>query len=171
MKVTLVTMVIALSYMIVGLLPTEENLFQDRHKSLDEAEAQIGIYAVRESLLLDEIEDDDIQVRILHVYLGQSSDLSPRFRLYLTFFHGGEVNNTKTAFDLGKYLNVRNVERQSFGRYIVQGTRLDPKTSNLEDVTLAINATQVFKDDSELDAREFSDPYFESYIEIIEQER
>jgi hypothetical protein len=72
-------------------------------RSMQEQSAQIDACRISRVAVLGRNGQKDITVRAVETYRGQSADVSPPYRLLITYFHGGELNNTRTAFDLGYF--------------------------------------------------------------------
>ncbi|HAR44556.1 MAG TPA: hypothetical protein DCS07_18305 [Bdellovibrionales bacterium] len=133
--------------------------------SLSQTEAKIDIARVMDSTVLGQNESKDIKVRLITVDNGKSTDVSPRYRLLLTYFHAGETNNVQTAFELGSFYEVLKTSRVGPGIYRVN-VKQWTDSGKFEKVSLTINTTQVFIDDNKLMPEEFQDPYFSSSISV-----
>jgi len=135
--------------------------------SLPKESARIDVYRVADSIILGENKQKDITVRLVSAYLGKSSDMSPRYMLYITYFHGGEINNSKTAFELGPIWELRSTQKLDKGIYKIQVVKLG-KHANPEEASWIVDTVQVFTDDRVLKKEEFDDPYFSSKIKVTE---
>jgi hypothetical protein len=109
----------------------------------------------------------DITIRAVEMKRGQSTDVRPRYRLLITYFHGGEMNNTRTAFDLGYFWEITAYKRLKAGLFQIYGTRLVDEAT-IKKVIIVLDATQVFIDDRNISAPDFSNPYFASTIQVKE---
>jgi len=136
--------------------------------SLPEQNSKVDVFRVRKTVVLGKNLNKDITINAVEIYLGQSTDVSPKYRLYLTYFNGGEMNNTKTAFDLGYFLKLKSYERLKPGMYQISATRLSDKGFP-QDVLITIDTSQVFVDDRNLHLSDFEDPYFLSTIQVTEK--
>jgi hypothetical protein len=136
--------------------------------SLPERMLSVDICHISNTTILGRNEQTDVTVRAIEIYLGQSTDLSPRYRLLITYFNGGEMNNTRTAFDLGYFVEVTSCKRLRAGLYQIHGTRLIDNAA-VKNFEITVNATQVFIDDRNIKSSEFQDPYFSSTIQVTEE--
>lgn len=132
-------------------------------ESMKASEAKIDIASVADSILLGKNQEKDISVRLVVEYYGQSTDVSPRKNLYLVFFHGGEMNNTKTAFNLGSVWELISTKRVSAGVY-----QIVVKDIEFKERKLLVDTTQVFIDDRKLVLENFEDPFFKSSIKVTQ---
>lgn len=135
--------------------------------SLPKDKAAIEVYQVADSIVLGENRQKDITVRLVSAYLGQGTDMSPRYKLYITYFHGGELNNSKTAFELGSIWELKATRKLDKGIYKIQVVRLGAR-GNTEEASWIVDTVQVFADDHTLKKEEFDDPYFSSKIKVTE---
>lgn len=62
-------------------------------------------------------ERDGLTVNLTVVGLGQSTDVSPTEQAYLTLFLQNPMFSVDAAFDLGAYIRVLDVTRESAGIY------------------------------------------------------
>src|SRR5262245_20463665 len=69
--------------------------------SVPEESANIDVFRVAQSIVLGQNAETDKTVRAVVLDNGSSTDVSPRYHLYITYMHAAELNNTSTAFDLG----------------------------------------------------------------------
>lgn len=123
--------------------------------------ALIDISTTRESILLAENEEKDIQVRAVITYLGKNTDLAPKYKVYITFYHGGELANTHTAFELGTFWEVGETKRISAGVY-----EINVVDTMLKKVTYKVDTIPVFIDDKKLDVEGRQNFYFKSKIKV-----
>lgn len=137
-------------------------------KSLSESEAKIPIARTSSVVVLGQNSQTDKTYRLVVVDNGQSTDVSPRFSFFLTYFHGGESNNSQTAFYLGSFSGLIATERAAPGVYAVTVSEMSPQTGETEKVTLTLDVHQVALDEKRLSAswEEMSDPYFQSSINV-----
>ena len=149
---------------IIALLTTTVAVSASTLRSIKESEAKINIATIKDSIVLEKDEESDIEVRIVTSYLGQSTDVSPRYQVFIIFYHGGEMNNTKTAFNLGRYWEFLSAKRKGRGLYEINVAKIG---TTLETITLVVDMKQVFIDDANLDIEDFEDPYFDSQVTII----
>lgn len=137
--------------------------------SLAEENAKIDVSRVAQTVVLGTNTQKDINVRLVSMELGQSTDVSARYNVMLTFFHAAEMNNTRTAFEIGAFLKVPTAKRISSGVYEIKGQVMNEETSQIENKTLVVNVSQVFIDDRNLKLEEFEDTYFSSTLTVDEK--
>lgn len=145
------------------ILPAKEY----KVKSLEEKKAKVLSSSVIKVETLGENKKTDKTFRLLVVDGGQSTDVSPRYEVQVTYFHGSEGNNTQTAFSLGWFYGFVSTKRISAGIYEVTVKDLSEE-KGMQNVTLKINTHQVAVDDAKLrESLEFlDDPYFRSSISV-----
>lgn len=137
-------------------------------RSLPEPAAKVDVCSISKTVVLGKNIDKDIYVRAVEIYLGPRSDVSPPIRLLLTYFNGAEMNNTRTAFYLGRFMEIDAYKRLKAGLYQVSGTRLDD-AGVLKKVVLTIDAAGIFMDDGKVKSSDFKNPYFLSTIKVTEK--
>jgi len=133
-------------------------------KSLNESEAFIDSSRVADSIVLGANKARDINVRLVSVYLGNSTDAapSPRKTLYLTYFHGNEMMNVRTSFEIGSVWELKSTKRIAAGIYQMTIVDLDRKLK-----TLTVDTTQISIDDKNISTEEWN-VYLSSSIKITE---
>jgi len=136
--------------------------------SLPKAAAQMDVCRISKTTVLGKNVKDDITIRAVEIYLGRSTDISPRYRLLITYFHGAELNNTRTAFDLGNFWELTSYQRLKAGVYRISGTKLTGE-GIVQKVVLTIDVAQVFIDDGKVKSPDFKNPYFLSTIQVKER--
>jgi hypothetical protein len=139
----------------------------DTISSMQEQAAKIDACKISRVAVLGKNAQQDITVRAVEIYTGQSTDVRPPYRLLITYFNGGEINNTRTAFDLGYFWKIRSYKRLKAGLYQISGTRLIDE-ADTKKVIITVDTAQVFIDDRKNSAPEFKNPYFSSKIRVTE---
>lgn len=137
--------------------------------SIPELDAQVDVARVAQATVLGSNVNKDITLRLITVDSGLSTDVSMRYKVILTFFHAGEMNNTRTSFDLGGSLILPLAKRISAGVYEVKIQTLDEETYEIKNKTLQVNTAQVFVDDRNLKLEDFADSYFKSTVVVTEK--
>jgi len=169
--------------MVLAIISMAINAETYKIKSLTENEAMIDVSRVKDSIVLGANKTKDLEIRLITTYLGQSFDVAPKYNLYLNYFHGGNVidgeeqdrmngiiNSTRTAFDLGLFMEVKSTKRIKAGVYEIKAIRFtNILPSMVRDVTLTIDTTQVSEKDYYLYLPAETDPYFESTITVDEK--
>lgn len=134
--------------------------------SLNQKEAKIDLASVADAVVLGQNKTKDITVRLVTIDLGQSTDVSNRKLVFLTYFHGGEVVNTRTSFDLGPVREIKSIKRLAPGVYQIKVVSAFEK---FENKTWTIDTTQVFLDDNKLDDVDGTEFYFDSELKLTEE--
>lgn len=91
------------------------------------------------------------KLQILVTDLGMSTDVSPRYAIYLGYQSAAEMGNMAANFKLSdQFLTVDSAKRISGGIYEVTGTKLNFSDNGefMQKVTLKIDATQMFIDEN-----------------------
>jgi hypothetical protein len=135
--------------------------------SMPQQAAEIDACKISRVAILGRNAQQDITVRAVEIYTGQSTDVRPPYRLLITYFNGGEINNTRTAFNLGYFWKIRSFKRLKAGLYQISGTRLIGEAVT-QKVIITVDTAQVFIDDRKISAPEFKNPYFSSTIRVTE---
>ncbi|OFZ52189.1 MAG: hypothetical protein A2381_01875 [Bdellovibrionales bacterium RIFOXYB1_FULL_37_110] len=141
-------------------------------ESLSEEAALIDISRTKDSIVLGANKDQSIQIRLIVSDFGRSDAGSPRYNLYLNYFHVDRINNTRTAFDLGLFMELISTKRIRAGVYEIEAIRFTNIAPSLQKrVTLTIDTTQVSIDDKQFRSLgdEFADPYIMSTITVDEK--
>ena len=86
---------------------------------------------------------DDIQVSMVLLDRGGSTDVSPTQTIYLTLYAKGEMFSTDATFEIASVLGLKSVRAVSPGVYEIVGSIYD---ETVYDVTYTVNATQALKD-------------------------
>jgi len=92
-------------------------------ESLSEEAALIDISRTKDSIVLGANKDQSIQIRLIVSDFGRSDAGSPRYNLYLNYFHVDRINNTRTAFDLGLFMELISTKRIRAGVYEIEAIR------------------------------------------------
>jgi hypothetical protein len=156
---------IVASVILSGLFAVSALASTQRIQSLKEKEANFDVSRVASSTVLGENKEKDIKVRLVALDLGLSTDVSPRYALYLTFFHASDSMNSRTAFYLGEVFDVVSTSRKSAGIYQISA-RVPSEETTIKAATLTVDTNEVWADDARLGFEEFSDPYFTSEITL-----
>lgn len=135
--------------------------------SLPEQAAKVDAAGISKTVILESNAKEDIFIRAVEIYIGQRPDVTAPIRLLLTYFNGAEINNTRTAFDLGRFMEISAYKRLGAGLYRISGTTLSDR-GNLEKVVVTINAAKVFIDDKKTVSPDFTDPYFSSTLQVTQ---
>lgn len=136
-------------------------------RSLAEKKAIALTSSVSKVVVLGQNKVTDKTYRLLLIDHGQSTDVSPRYEVQLTYFHGDEGNNTQTAFSLGRFFELVSTKRVAAGIYEISVKEVSER-GELRNVTLKANVHQVARDDNKLrESLEFlDDRYFQSTITV-----
>ncbi len=90
------------------------------------------------------------KLSIVVVDNGMSTDMSPRYRLYLGYASMAEMGNLTADFEISTAVwKFESAQRKSAGIYIVKFVGLS-ESANMESVTLEIDATKMFSDEAAL---------------------
>jgi hypothetical protein len=136
-------------------------------RSMKESEAHIDVSRVVDSIYLGGNSQKGITVRLISTHLGLSSGIDDRRNLYVSFFHASELNNTRTAFDLGKVISLDGTRKIANGIYEINITVFEG--NGLEQRKIKIDTNRVWADDRSLKLTdEMGDVFFKSEITISE---
>ena len=137
-------------------------------ESITRAQASLPLAQVSSVVVLGENKQSDKTYRLVVVDGGQSTDVSPRYYFYLTYFHASESNNSQTAFYLGTFDGLISAKKLEAGVYEITAWELSPETGERKKVKATYNVHQVALDEKKLSAswEEMSDPYFHSSITV-----
>lgn len=113
------------------------------------------------------------KLQILVTDLGLSTDVSPRYAVYLGYQSNAEMGNIAADFKISdRFLVVSSAKRISGGIYEVTGEQLSRDYGFRQKVTIRIDATKMFADEMALRQNcgdYFCDKNLETTIEATEK--
>lgn len=100
---------------------------------------------------------------------GMSTDVYPRYSLYLGFASYAEMGNISTNFELGRFLDITEIKKKAPGIFEVKAVKVTER--DMPSVTLTIDATQVLADEENLRKScdmDFCDKELSSKVKVTE---
>lgn len=100
---------------------------------------------------------------------GMSTDVYPRYAIYLGYASYAEMGNISTNFSIGRFVEVTSVRQKSAGIFEIKALRITEE--GMPRVTLTVDARQVLADEKKLREScndDFCDKDLDSKINVTE---
>lgn len=115
------------------------------------------------------VSKPDVQVNVVVVDLGGSTDVSPTQKLYFNIYSKGEMFSTDASFDLGGIYSFKKATRIAGGIYelVIEGS--NDETSMPEAQTLVVDAQKAIVNLKKVQCDDFdcdASTKFEAAIEV-----
>lgn len=128
-----------------------------------------AISEVKHFPLLSEPGSSESRFSVITTVGGMSTDVYPRYALYLGFASYAEMGNISTNFELGRYLDITEIKKKAPGIFEVKAVKMTE--TDMPSVTLTIDATQVLADEENLRKScdmDFCDKELNSKVKVTE---
>jgi hypothetical protein len=114
--------------------------FQAFAAKIESSKNDVNVARVVEIVKL--VNKSDIQVNLVVVDNGGSTDMSPTQSLFFNIYSKGEMFSTDASFDLGYIFSLVSAKRVTNGVYEVKYMNIDDNSGNFVEMTKIIDASE-----------------------------
>lgn len=134
--------------------------------SVSEKNAMLPAYQVVKVINLAKSKNKDLYIRLIILDNGLSTDHSPRYQLFLSYFHANESHNSYSLFNLGYIEKLDSYKRLRAGVYQVYIRPFNSANPEMQPKMITIDTLPVFLADKTIKKEELNDYYLNSFINV-----